>query len=589
MNRKINKFTGRIDFSKDSPDKISKTLDELSTYLKSYNEDEAAKIIEDFKGQKKSPMEKGSLERLEKSNKERNSLLQDIKKAIVKIKDDLINEQNVKAKTSKANWNNKPKVIQKPKETKESKDLKNLKKNPLQWLKEAILGSLIGSLISKLLKPLKWIVKGLLGGLFKAGRFGFALIAGALKLLLKGGGLLLKPIKDMVSKIWESKVSPKIQELKNSFKSKVKDTAGKAKSKAKDVADKGWSKITKFFDGVKVKSSNIMASANATKIKEAATKAKNFVSSGVSKAAGIAKEKWEKIASKVKSIGSKIVGYFKKSSGKSKVASRLASRMPKALGKFASKFVPGLGIALLAYDVYAAAKKSNSVVSFAVNLIDGVSGGLISLGLGALLEDFDGENLGAYVDNIIKGHLDLNDEDAAEAMKAVEGLNLDSMAKGSLDILNQVSSMSMDGTSKEIETLKEKLKGNPNQESIINEYKRLTTLVSSGKISVSEAQTRFTEFTKKEIQSGIVDPATGIVMDNGGNPLPLQNTDTNLEAHDVVGATQAQAASLTLQASADLAVQAASKSAKGYEELLINSQTNNVHMNPPPLQTIVQG
>lgn len=619
MKRKLDKFKGAIDFKNDAPDKISKTLDELKTYLQDYSEDEAAKIVEDFKGSRKTPEDKALSDKFLKSYNQRSSILAHIAKVLTKIQEDLIDEQDTKTKAGKASWISKVKEKLKPKENKQVQDLK---KDPLKWLKDALTGSLMGALMSRILKPLKW----LLAGLFGVGKFGFKIVSKAIGAILKGalkvGGWIFKPVTDLIKKSYDKTIGPKIKKFHEDYKTKVKNLndnfkgkldslKGNAKDKISNIKgkitsakDKAYANISKFFSGAtnKVKSNSLIQSV-ASKVSKGVKSVKDAGSKVASKAKSLAsgisdqaKKQWDKLGGKVKSIGSKLTNFFKRNSGKgtSKVAGKLAMRFPKALSKFASKFVPGLGLALLAFDVYAAAKKSNSIISFAVNLIDEMSGGLLSMGLTSIISDFDGENLGDYVETLIKGsNLGLSSDE----LNIMDGLDLNKLENKGADItniLNNFQSLNMDGSKKELSQIESQLTNSPAKAKALAEYKRLTTLAQSGKISQAEASKMFQDFVSKEVGSSsmpalIEDPTTGIVTDTTGNPVPVKNSETNIEAHDALGALQGQTAVMTMRASADIAMQASQKAAKSYSDLTLTNNSQQIVNNRPPLQTVVQG
>lgn len=623
--KKLDKFKGTIDFKKDSPDKIQKTLTQLKEYLNSYQEDEASKIVEDFaKANSKDSKEQALNEKFLKAYEQRTSTLIQIRKSIKRIQEDLINEQDSKAKGSSFKWGFKSKSPLGP-QKKESKENEKLKKGPLEWLKDALFGSLFGGLVSRLLKPLKWIV----GGLFAVGKFGFKIVSklvgkilkSSLSLAMKAGGFLFKPIKDLITKTYDNKFKPKIDELKDSFnkkiddvkgkvdglKSKVKDKFDDVKGKVKKTKDSAGSAISKFFssigNSIKSKASQFPETiksnlAKAYKLaKTSGANIKKSVGKAISGISDKAKQQWAKLADKVKSIGTKLTTFFKKKSGKatSKIVPKLASRLPKALGKFASKFVPGLGLALLAYDVYSAAKKSNSIVSFAVNLVDEVTGGLLSMGLDALLDDFDGENLGEYVETLIKGsNLGLSNEEL-NIMDGLELSKLENAGSSTTNIINNIDSISMDGSNQSMSQLEKSLSSNPKKDKIVAEYKRLATLKASGKITDSEAKNKFKEFINKEIPNASVstgtsiDPLTGIEYDASGNPAVVKNSDTNLAAYDASGALQAQASLITMQSSAQIAAQTAHKISQSYGNVAIQISQNKAPTYQPELQTVVQG
>lgn len=617
MARKLDKFKGKIDFKNDSKDKIQKTLKELSEYLNSYQEDEAAKIVESFQQSGTSP--KGHKERIQeeqflKAYKARTTILGRIDKTLKRIQEDLIDEQANAGKAGKAAWTSKPKPTTTKTKDKATEQLDRLKRGPLDWLKEHLFGTLIGGLLKKLLSPLKWI----LGGLFAAGKVGFKAVSKIVGSIfgkaLAAGGAIASHIRGQLGDFYQRSIAPKIQDLRRSLDDKVwalkstlqdkKDKAVRAVrhvgAKARTAADKAFLRIGAFFGGtaekVKNKASGLWQAAKSAAPK-AMDKASDLWRSASSTISEATKKKWSALKSRVLSIGEKILGFFKKSNGKaaSKASTALASRLPKAMGKFASKFLPGIGMALLAYDVYAAAKKSNSVVSFSVNLIDGISGGLISLGLGAALTDFDGENLGSYVDNLLKGSSLGLDGSEMDLLDGIDMAKMEAASQDVLKILNTVDTLSMQGEESDVRSLEQSLEGNPQKQKILEEYRRLTTSVNAGEITRSEASQKLREFIQRSVgtigpagMAGAIDPDTGLPM-VGGEAQAMKSPDVNLAAVDSGSAMQAHTSMLTMAYSADLAMQASKQMSENYSQMILNVQTPAPARSAPPPQPTIQG
>lgn len=652
--RKLDKFKGKLDFKNDSPDKIRKVLNQLQDYLNSYNEDEAAAIIQDLKESggaakggagKKSQKERIQDEQFLKAYKERTTVLDKIRKSIGKIQEDLVDEQKTEAKAGSKKWET-PKVkevFQKIANT--GKEALDMLKDPLKWLKDLLFGSLLGGLLKALmgalLSPIGALVTSLIAGAFAIGKWGFKLVSklalsllkGTLKLALKVGGWAFKMIGKAIGKAWDKWIKPKLKELGDAFIKRVKELGKAAWDKAKDLgkkawngaknlgkkavsgleksAAKAWDKVGKFFGSAESKVKNTITSGwNTTK--KAANSAYNSTAKFVQKAGKNAKEfagwmsekakaQWTKLKDKVKSIGEKLTNYFKKRGGKdgSKAAGKLAARLPKALGKFASKFIPGIGLALLAYDVYHAAKKSSNAVSFAVNLIDGVTAGLLSSGLGLLIDDFDGDNLGEYVSNVVKG-LDLGFTGAE--LNILDGINMNTLEAKGAEVtrrLSDLSRMGFNGAKESYGQLEKAMAGSPAKEAVVNEYKRLVTLVKSGQISESKAATMFKEFANKTLSSDMASAAvskggqmantmTGVVSDASGPVQVVKNSVTNIAAHDASMAQQGYAALATMKASMLGAVTMAGKVAKNVSNTMM--QVSMPTIAPAPrLQTVVQG
>lgn len=629
---KLDKFKGSINFKKDSPDKIKKVLNSLKEYLDSYREDEASQIIEGLMGNAQTSNEKALSNQFLKDYQKRTEEIRGISKTLRRIQEDLIDEQGKKAEKVKATkWTSKNNGINpgNPGNSRVKKDKEAIKKDPLGWLKEALFSTLLGGLVGRLLKPLKWI----LGGLFAAGKWGFKLVAAtagtilksAVGLAMKAGGILFKPVTDFAEKVWDSKFGPKVDAVKesiskkvDSIKSSLSDLKNGAKNVAGKVKDGGgalYAKIGDFFgkaaSNVKNAGSSFqslgksLASKTAKNVKSLASKGQAAAKGAITGLSKTAKKQWDLLKTKALSIGKKITNYFNKTGGKkgaSVVARKLSMRLPAAMGKFAAKFVPGLGMALLAYDVYAAAKKSNSIVSFVVNLVDGVTGGLIGLGLSAMVDDFDGENLGAYVETLIKGS---NLGMTSDEMNIMDGIDLNAMENAGssiTNVLNNINSLGFDGSPESLSALEKSLENNPKKKAILNEYKRLAALKANGAITDNEAKSKFKSFIQSSLSGspgssgssgvqtqGLVDPLTGIEMNGSGDPVAVKNSDTNLEAYDAIGATQVQAGMITMKTSADLAAQVAGMISSGTAAAQTNMMANMGGNPEPQLQTVIQG
>lgn len=645
MNRKIDKFAGRLDFAKDSNAVISKTLNELQSYLNAYGEDDAAEIIKNF-ADSKTTQKVGHKERVQQEQfleayKQRNTILDKIRKRLAKIHDDMHDEQDttIKDRSKPKPKLEKLKVIQ-DKLVQAPKSLMDMLKDPLEWVKSLLLGPLLRLLGGKLLGILGAVggaLATLVMGWFAAGKWGFKLIAKlslkllkkALKAALKAGGWAFKQIKKALNSLWNKTIKPKLKDIWKDFKNKfddmlkkgweyfkegakkgwetVKNGAKSAWDTGKDLAKKGWEKITNFFDGVTKNVKNTVTNTwdKAARVANKVTDTAKAVGSTVKGTAVAAKDKvskaakaqWDKLKSKVKSIADKIIGYFSKK-GKGKAGSILAKRMPKALGKFMSKFIPGIGMALLAYDVYAAAKKSKSAVSFAVNLIDGVSGGLISMGLASALDDFDGENLGSYVDGVLKNvGLGLSG-DELDIMKGLDMKGLEAQSSEVLNKIKKITDVGMDGSKNNIEKLEKSLAGNPQKQAIVNEYKRLATLKSAGKITSGQASTMFKNFVDKTLKDTasavktLVDPASGVERTTNGTSVEtVKNSTINAAAHDAQLAMQARTALTTMAGATDLAYKTALTAATGVAGRVMSTvgALNIFGGNSAPPSVIVQG
>lgn len=600
---KLNKFTGKIDFKKDSKSKIDKTLASLSDYLNGYAEDEAAKIIEDFT---KATDIQTKEEKIQRDNfihayKDRTTVLSEISTNIKKMREDLIDEQENKTKIGKANWTNKTKELGgKAKEV--SKEAKELAKSPLDWLKKQLFGNLLGSLVKKLLgalfKPIKW----LLAGLFAAGKLGARLVLKGVKAAvvagMKAGGWMFNKMKGAFGSLWQKYAAPRLASMATAIKNLGGNILDKGKnlfSKGKDMAGSALGKATNFIKGLGGK---ITGAIGDSKIGQAAisgfNKAKGIAGSAASKVVSMGKgaaafmsdgikKSWSILKDKVMSIGEKISAALGKKGGKTAGAA-IAKKIPSILGKFASKFIPGVGWALLAYDVYSAAKKSDGAVSFAVNLIDGVTGGLLGMAIGGLVNDFDGDNLGAYVQNLVKGFdLGLN-PDEMDVTKDIDVKSLDDQAK---EIDNMVANTNNNfNDPQELEKLNGQLGNNPQKQKIINEYMRLQQEVQSGNLEPDEANGMFKDYMKDSLTENLSNnasnkvPETGeeLANNSGENVEQVKVQDVNISSMDTSMAQQVQAGLITMEASMNLAAQTAATVASSigqqFSSVFQQSQTN---------------
>lgn len=598
---KIDKFKGRLDFKNDSKDKISKTLSDLRDYLNKYGEDEAAAIVKQFE-QSGGNNDKAHIE-FKKLYEVRTNVLKGIAADIKRIQKDLIDEQGQKAKSGKASWKTKGKeVLGKTKDI--ATKAKDKEKSLFDRIKDALFGNLLGALVGKvlkaILKPLKWI----LAGLFGIGKFGAKLVFKAVKGILfaglKAGGWIFKKMTGVFSQLWTKFATPaltgmadKIKSLSSSLLDKGKDLTGKGKdvagSAATKVADfiKGaGSKVATFVADSKVQQSAIkgfdavkgFAGSAATKVVEVGKGAAGFMSKGIKASWGILKDK-------VMSIGGKIVQAFSKKGGPA-AGSAIAKKMPSILGKFASKFIPGIGWALLAYDVYSAFKKSDGAISFAVNLIDEVTGGLLGMAVSASVTDFDGENLGAYISNLVKGFdMGLSPEEM-DITKDVNMKDLDAQVKQIDDLVNSQNNSFTDP--EEVTKLEGKLNNNPAKQKVLDEYKRLQSEVQAGNLTAAQANDQLKVFMKQSLTDAlpsnpsIKNPETGQELANNstGTIEQIKQQDINIPSMDVNSATTVQTGMVTMQASMGLAAQTsamvASNIAGQAAQQSINMSTMNV-------------
>ena len=438
MAQKLDTFKGKIT-SKSSPKEINKTLTELQAYLEKYEEKDAAKVVDELKSgsSKGSHQDKILSKQFIKLYARRTDTLERIAKSIKRMQEDLIDEQDTSIKKRGIVGKAKSKLVGGLQATKNAistvKDkaksgfdmlqsmmsnmlnLKNLLPMILGGITSMIagvVGGLVSKLVSKVLKVVGWIGKlpfKIAGWLIKkVAKVGVAVGKMAFKAVKFIGGMIFK------------------------VGSKIAKFALKGLAKLGDMLGDAWRKIkAKVKSAVSPKSK---ASADA-KAKEAKTKtgkqASNNTKSQVQKAAkskGNEKGWLQKGKEAIESVKKKIIPSLEKTGSKG-----IAKAVSGALGKVASKAFPIIGWGLLAYDAYSAAKKSDSLTSFGVNLLDEASGGLISLALG----NTDGKSAGQYIESLIEGGIstdsNANNTSNSSSYSATAAVGASSVASGVLN------------------------------------------------------------------------------------------------------------------------------------------------------------
>ena len=438
MAQKLDTFKGKIT-SKSTPKEINKTLTELQAYLEKYEEKDAAKVVDELKSgsSKGSHQDKILSKQFIKLYARRTDTLERIAKSIKRMQEDLIDEQDTSIKKRGIVGKAKSKLVGGLQATKNAistvKDkaksgfdmlqsmmsnmlnLKNLLPMILGGITSMIsgvVGGLISKLVSKVLKVVGWIGKlpfKIAGWLIKkVAKVGVAVGKMAFKAVKFIGGMIFK------------------------VGSKIAKFALKGLAKLGDMLGDAWRKIkAKVKSAVSPKSK---ASADA-KAKEAKTKtgkqASNNTKSQVQKAAkskGNEKGWLQKGKEAIESVKKKIIPSLEKTGSKG-----IAKAVSGALGKVASKAFPIIGWGLLAYDAYSAAKKSDSLTSFGVNLLDEASGGLISLALG----NTDGKSAGQYIESLIEGGIstdsNANNTSNSSSYSATAAAGASSIAGGVLN------------------------------------------------------------------------------------------------------------------------------------------------------------
>lgn len=439
MAQKLDTFKGKIT-SKSSPKEINKTLTELQAYLEKYEEKDAAKVVDELKSgsSKGSHQDKILSKQFIKLYARRTDTLERIAKSIKRMQEDLIDEQDTSIKKRGIVGTAKSKLVRGLQATKNAistvKDkaksgfdmlqsmmsnmlnLKNLLPMILGGITSMIagvVGGLVSKLVSKVLKVVGWIGKlpfKIAGWLIKkVAKVGVAVGKMAFKAVKFIGGMIFK------------------------VGSKIAKFALKGLAKLGDMLGDAWRKIkAKVKSAVSPKSK---ASADAKAKADAKTKtgkqAPNNTKSQVQKAAkskGNEKGWLQKGKEAIESVKKKIIPSLEKTGSKG-----IAKAVSGALGKVASKAFPIIGWGLLAYDAYSAAKKSDSLTSFGVNLLDEASGGLISLALG----NTDGKSAGQYIESLIEGGISTdsnsNNTSNSSSYSATAAVGASSVAGGVLN------------------------------------------------------------------------------------------------------------------------------------------------------------
>lgn len=405
MAQKLDTFKGKITL-KSSPKEINKTLTELQAYLEKYEEKDAAKVVDELKSgsSKGSHQDKILSKQFIKLYSRRTDTLERIAKSIKRMQEDLIDEQDTSIKKRGIIGKAKSKLVGGLQATKNAistvKDkaksgfdmlqglmsnmlnLKNLLPMILGGITSMIagvVGGLVSKLVSKVLKVVGWIGKlpfKIAGWLIKkVAKVGVAVGKMAFKAVKFIGGMIFK-------------VGSKIAKFALKGLAKLGDMLGDAWRKIKAKVQSAVSPKSKASADAKAK-----ADAKTKTGKQASNNAKNQVQKAA-KSKGNEKGWLQKGKEAIESVKKKIIPSLEKTGSKG-----IAKAVSGALGKVASKAFPIIGWGLLAYDAYSAAKKSDSLTSFGVNLLDEASGGLISLALG----NTDGKSAGQYIESLIEG------------------------------------------------------------------------------------------------------------------------------------------------------------------------------------------
>lgn len=400
MSQKLDKFKGKIT-PNSSPKVISGVLSNLEKYLLKYEEQDAASVIKTLAKQPSTHRDKINQQKSVKQYEQRTEVLRDISKTLKKIREDMIDEQDTAYRKRPSQKSKVKKIGSKASRiaglTKTPSKVKDLFSNILSSLLDfkswipMLLGGLVSMVAGIALAPFRFVgtvlklllkltfkvawklakfagkavlkLAGWLGkAALKAGKWVFSVLGKIGKSIVDFASKGLKKLGSLISDIWRS--------VKDKFKSKPPE-----KSKTKSPKDPKSPDTRKTGNKVGQKSTS-----NSHKIKG------GFI---------------DKAKAAVESVSKKILPALKKGGLK-----KVAGAVTKSLAKLATRAVPFLGWGLLAYDAYNAAKKSNSLNGFGVNLLDEVSGGLI----GAALGTTDGESAGDYIEKMINGDAPMKED-----------------------------------------------------------------------------------------------------------------------------------------------------------------------------------
>lgn len=469
MPQKLEEFKGKIT-SNSSPAEVAKTLSRLQEYLEKYEEHDAAKIVEDLKSNKSSGSHQDKLltKQFVKLYAKRTEALQDIAKSVKRIQEDFVDEQDTRIKKRSLASRAKSKVV---------KGL-NATKRAITTVKDKAQSGFdfITGMVSKFMS-LKNLIPMIIGGITSVITGAVSMVLGALTSIVFGlfgwlikiplmlAGFIAKTVGKIVGRVALSaaafvggllfKIGRKFAAFTIAGLKKLGDFLGEAWNKIKQtVSSKVSSKSAKEPKSAKSSKSSSLKSSGSSKT----IKSKNS-------------ESWFKKGKEaIQSIKSKVIPKLERSGAKG-----VAKAVGKALTKVATKAIPIIGWGLLAYDAYHAAKKSDSLVSFGVNLLDEASGGLISLALG----DTGGKSAGHYIEQMISDDSSSTNQNKqesqnSEAAKIASGISsavlanptkgLEAVRSAVQDIKNKRSSVTVN----EMKSTKTSISSNYN--SFVNQY-----------------------------------------------------------------------------------------------------------------------
>lgn len=439
MAQKLDTFKGKIT-SKSTPKEINKTLTELQAYLEKYEEKDAAKVVDELKSgsSKGSHQDKILSKQFIKLYSKRTDTLERIAKSIKRMQEDLIDEQDTSIKKRGIVGKAKSKLVGGLQATKNAiSTVKDKAKSGFDMLQSMMSNMLnLKNLLPMILGGITSMISGVVGGLVSKVIGKVLKVVGWIgKLPFKIAGWLIKKVAKVGVAVGKMafKAVKFIGGMIFKVGSKIAKFALKGLAKLGDMLGDAWRKIkAKVKSAVSPKSK---ASADAKAKADAKTKtgkqASNNTKSQVQKAAkskGNEKGWLQKGKEAIESVKKKIIPSLEKTGSKG-----IAKAVSGALGKVASKAFPIIGWGLLAYDAYSAAKKSDSLTSFGVNLLDEASGGLISLALG----NTDGKSAGQYIESLIEGGIstdsNANNTSNSSSYSATAAVGASSVAGGVLN------------------------------------------------------------------------------------------------------------------------------------------------------------
>ena len=438
MTQKLDTFKGKIT-SKSSPKEINKTLTELQAYLEKYEEKDAAKVVDELKSgsSKGSHQDKILSKQFIKLYSRRTDTLERIAKSIKRMQEDLIDEQDTSIKKRGIVGKAKSKVIGGLQATKNAiSTVKDKAKSGFDML-QGLMGNMLNlkNLLPMILGGITSMISGVVGGLISTVVGKVLKVVGWIgKIPFKIAGWLIKKVAKVGVAVGKMafKAVKFIGGMIFKVGSKIAKFALKGLAKLGDMLGDAWRKIKAKVQSAVSPKSKASADAKAKEAKSKAGKqASNNTKNQVQKAAkskGNEKGWLQKGKEAIESVKKKIIPSLEKTGSKG-----IAKAVSGALGKVASKAFPIIGWGLLAYDAYSAAKKSDSLTSFGVNLLDEASGGLISLALG----NTDGKSAGQYIESLIEGGIstdsNANNTSNSSSYSATAAAGASSIAGGVLN------------------------------------------------------------------------------------------------------------------------------------------------------------